>query len=286
MPDVCLHDTIHDDDPAVQRFLSAVERPLPDRVNPGAWQVARVLTIHLVEAVLAERASTQHTGPAARSVGQACAVRLCKAPDYQPLGPIQWGEGRTVSPWVETPQVAPLDEALGYSASGAVGSQALGCALAVFVRLRLQPACWAGTVGAGQPQAVWGWVQAAGHKRWSTPEALHALAQGTASAGGAARAGRCSLVSGADGVMVPSPDGWSADREDPMARSQSRGVGPLDSIARARQGHHPAAPASAGGGLGGYRGAQARLWWRPWPGHQHAPRWSGSVMAHGAYGAV
>jgi hypothetical protein len=56
---LCLHDTIHDDDPAVQRFLSAVEDAHSLTVLIlAAWQVARVLTIHLVEAVLAER--SQH----------------------------------------------------------------------------------------------------------------------------------------------------------------------------------------------------------------------------------
>jgi len=49
---LCLHDTIHDDDPAVQRLLSAVEdaHSLTAFIL-AAWQVARMLTIHLVEAV-------------------------------------------------------------------------------------------------------------------------------------------------------------------------------------------------------------------------------------------
>ena len=56
---LCLHDTIHDDDPAVQRLLSAVDDAHSlTALILAAWQVARVLTIHLVEAVLAER--SQH----------------------------------------------------------------------------------------------------------------------------------------------------------------------------------------------------------------------------------
>ena len=54
---LCLHDSIRHDDPAVQRLLSAVEdAPSLTALILAAWQVARVLTVHLVEAVLAERA--------------------------------------------------------------------------------------------------------------------------------------------------------------------------------------------------------------------------------------
>ena len=89
---LCLHDTIHDDDPAVQRFLSAVEDAHSLTVFIlAAWQVARVLTIHLNEAVCwLNGASTQHTGPAARSVGQACAVKALQSARLPASGPIQW----------------------------------------------------------------------------------------------------------------------------------------------------------------------------------------------------
>ena len=54
---LCLHDSIRHNDPAVQRLLSAVEdAPSLSAVILAAWRVARVLTVHLVEAVLAERA--------------------------------------------------------------------------------------------------------------------------------------------------------------------------------------------------------------------------------------
>jgi hypothetical protein len=51
-----LHDSVRHTDPAGQRLLSAVADTysLPELIL-AAWQVARVLTVHLVEAVLAER---------------------------------------------------------------------------------------------------------------------------------------------------------------------------------------------------------------------------------------
>ena len=54
---LCLHDSIRHDDPSVQRLLGAVEDAHSlTALILAAWQVARVLTVHLVEAVLAERA--------------------------------------------------------------------------------------------------------------------------------------------------------------------------------------------------------------------------------------
>jgi len=50
-----LHDSRRDDDPDVQRLLCAVaEARALTAFILAAWQVARALTVHLVEAVLAE----------------------------------------------------------------------------------------------------------------------------------------------------------------------------------------------------------------------------------------
>jgi hypothetical protein len=50
---LCLHDSIRHNDPAVQRLLSAVDDAHSlSALILAAWQVARVLTVHLVEAVL------------------------------------------------------------------------------------------------------------------------------------------------------------------------------------------------------------------------------------------
>jgi hypothetical protein len=73
---LCLHDSIRHNDPAVQRLLSAVEdaHSLPELIL-AAWQLARVLTVHLVEAVLAERARRPLSWPPVRHAGSRCGVR-------------------------------------------------------------------------------------------------------------------------------------------------------------------------------------------------------------------
>ena len=57
---LCLTDSIRDDDPSVQRLLRAMEdaRSLTALIL-ATWQVARVLAVRLVEAVLAEQ---EHIG--------------------------------------------------------------------------------------------------------------------------------------------------------------------------------------------------------------------------------
>jgi hypothetical protein len=209
---LCLHDSIRHNDPAVQRLLSAVEdaHSLPEFIL-AAWQVARVLTVHLVEAVLAERARHPTRWPRCPQCG-ACLRRkgFAKRQITSLCGPIQWRRRVGRCPHgCETPQVAPLDEALGVQphqrTSGEL--QSLGCALAVFVPFataaRLLGWSSGGTVS---PQAVWGWVQAAGQQAMETlQEHVHALAQGHLPEPEALAADRAAapLVVGADGVMVP-----------------------------------------------------------------------------------
>jgi len=54
---LCLSDSIRHEDPSLQPLLSAVESAHSrTELILAAWQVARVLAVHLVEAVLAERA--------------------------------------------------------------------------------------------------------------------------------------------------------------------------------------------------------------------------------------
>ena len=180
--------------------------------------------------------------------------------------------------------MASLDEALGIQphqrSSGEL--QALGCALAVFVPFAtaarlLGLVQWEHCQSTG---GVWGWVQAAGQQAMETLQKhLHALAQGDLPAPEALAAALAAapLVLGADGVLVLlRPTVVSRPRPVP-ARSRIS-AGPLEPASHAhRQGHHLAAPASAGGGLGGYRGAWPRLWLEAVrQGISTAPRWSGS----------
>ena len=209
---LCLHDSIRHNDPVVQRLLSAVEdaHALPALIL-AAWQVARVLTVHLVEAVLAERARHPTLWPRCPQCGAGLRSKgFAKRQITSLFGPIQWRRRVGRCPHgCETPQVAPLDEALGVQphqrTSGEL--QSLGCALAVFVPFapaaRLLSWYSAGTVS---PQAVWGWVQAAGQQAMETlQEHWHALAHGDLPQPEALAADLATapLVLGADGVMVP-----------------------------------------------------------------------------------
>src|SRR5438874_12664975 len=76
VPMLCLHDSIRDDDPSVQCLLRAMEdAPSLPALILATWQVARVLAVHLVEAVLAERARQPTAWPPARPVGPHCGAR-------------------------------------------------------------------------------------------------------------------------------------------------------------------------------------------------------------------
>ena len=72
---LCLNASIRHQGPSVQRLLQAVEeaRALTTLVL-AAWQVGRLLAVHLIEAVLAARAS-RPPGPPAPGVAWSCAAR-------------------------------------------------------------------------------------------------------------------------------------------------------------------------------------------------------------------
>ena len=171
---LCLHDSIRDDDPSVQRLLHAVEDASSLTVLIlAAWQVARLLTVRLVEAVLAERAHRPFAWPRCPVCGVSLRSKGFATRQITSLfGPIRWRRRVGRCPQgCAIPQVAPFDAALGVQpyqrSSGEL--QALGCAFAVFVPFataaRLLGWYLGSTVSA---RAVWGWVQAAGHRPWST----------------------------------------------------------------------------------------------------------------------
>ena len=214
---LCLNDSIRHHDPSVQRLLSTVEeaRSLTTLVL-AAWQVGRLLAVHLIEAVLAARARQ----PAAWPSWPRCGVALrskgfAKRQVMSLCGPIQWRrrvgrcpQGCTIL------QGAPLDDALGVQpyqrTSGEL--QALGCALAVFVPFATAARLlgWY-SGGVVSPRAVWCWVQAAGHQAMAHLQAdLATVAQGHEPTPEplAAEQAAMPLALGADGVMVPfRPDG-------------------------------------------------------------------------------
>jgi hypothetical protein len=207
-----LANSICHDDPSVQRLLRMMEdaRSLTTLIL-AAWQVARVLTVRLVEDVLPERARQPTAWPACPACGAAVRSKGMAARQMRSLvGPVRWQRrvGRC-SQGCPIPQVAPFDEMLGVQphqrTSGEL--QCLGCALAVFGPLataaRLLGWYCGGVVS---PRAVWCWVHAAGHHAMEhLQEALAAVARGHEPTPEplTAEAAALPLAVGADGVMGP-----------------------------------------------------------------------------------
>src|SRR5437867_2732070 len=169
---LCLHDSIRHDDPAVQRLLRAVEdAPSLTAVILAAWQVARVLTVHLVEAVLAERARCPSAWPRCPQCGVFLRSKgLATRQGTSLFGPIRWRRrGGRCPHGCAIPQVAPWDEALGVQppqrTSGEL--QPLGCAVAVFMPFATAARLlgWY-SGGSVSPQAGWGGCQRLVTERW------------------------------------------------------------------------------------------------------------------------
>jgi hypothetical protein len=209
---LCLHDSIRDDDPSVQRLRRAAEdaHSLPALIL-AAWQVARVLTVRLVEAILAERARRPRAWPRCPACGVALRSKGCATRQVTSLfGPIRWRRRVGRCPQgCANPQVAPFDEELGVQpsqrSSGAL--QSLGCAFAVFVPFATAARLLGWYVGSTvSARAVWCWVQAAGHQAMEHLQGdLAAVAQGHGPMPEPLTAEQAALplALGADGVMVP-----------------------------------------------------------------------------------
>ncbi len=209
---LCLHDSICDADPSVQHLLRAMEdAPSLAMLILATWQVARVLAVHLVEAVLAERARQPTAWPPCPMCGASLRSKGFAPRQITSLfGPIQWHRRVGRCPQGCTiPQVAPFDAALGgqphQRTSGEL--QSLGCALAVFVPFATAATLVGWLSGmAVSPRAVWVWVQAAGQQAMAQ---LYAQLQGVEQ--GALPSEEpledtltaAPLLIGADGVMVP-----------------------------------------------------------------------------------
>ena len=209
---LCLSDSIRLDDPSVQQLLSTIEEAQTlTQLILAVWPLARVLALHIVEYVLAERAQRPIDWPPCPRCGTSLRSKGFAQRQLTSLfGPLRWRRRVGRCPHgCDIPQVAPLDEALGVQPHQRTSRelQCLGCALAVFVPFataaRLLGWYCGGVVS---PRAVWCWVQAAGHQAMEhlqedlaadardhepTPEPL------------TAEQGALPLALGADGVMVP-----------------------------------------------------------------------------------
>jgi hypothetical protein len=109
---LCLNDSIRDDDPSLQRLLSAVEETHTlTALRLAVWPLARTLALHLVESVRAARAQDPTCWPPCPPWGtplrsQGFATRqvtsLC--------GPLRWRRRVGRCPQgCASPLVAPLD---------------------------------------------------------------------------------------------------------------------------------------------------------------------------------
>jgi len=211
-PMLCLSDSIRHDDPSVQQLLRTIEEAHTlTQLILAVWPLARVLALHIVEYVLAERAQRPVAWPPCPRCGTALRSKGFAQRQLTSLfGPLRWRRRVGRCPHgCAIPQVAPLDEALGVQphqrTSGEL--QFLGCALAVFVPFataaRLLGWYCGGVVS---PRAVWCWVQAAGHRAMEhLQEDLAAVARGHEPTPEPLTAEQVALplALGADGVMVP-----------------------------------------------------------------------------------
>src|SRR5262245_45411640 len=209
---LCLPDSICHDDPSVQRLLRMMDdaRSLTALIL-AAWQVARVLAVHLVEDVLAERARQPTAWPPCPACGAAVRSKGMAPRQMMSLvGPVQWQRRVGRCPQgCAIPQVAPLAHALGILPHQRTSEelQALGCALAVFVPFATAArflGWYCGSVV--RPRAVWCWVQTAGRQAMEHLQAdLDTVAQGDDPPPEPLTAAQAALplALGADGVMVP-----------------------------------------------------------------------------------
>lgn len=209
---LCLIDSIRYDDPALQRLLSAVEEAHTlTELLLAVWPLARILAVHIVESVLAERARRPTFWPRCPACGAWLESKgFVTRQGTSLFGPMGWRRrvGRCPQGCV-IGQVPPFDEELGLQphqrTSGEL--QLLGCALAVFAPFATAARLlrWY-SGGVVSPRAGWCWVQAAGHRAMDMLQAqLEAVAQGDLPPEEPLEAELTTapLGMGADGVRVP-----------------------------------------------------------------------------------
>lgn len=214
---LCLSDSIRYDDPAVQPLLSTIEKAQTlAQLILAVWPLARVLALHIIEHVLAERAQRPVAWPPCPCCGSALRSKGFAPRQLTSLfGPLRWRRRVGRCPHgCDIPQVAPFDEVLEVQPHQRTSGefQALGCALAVFVPFATA-ARLLGWYGGGvvSPRAVWNWVQAAGHQAVALlQDELAAVDTGHEPPSEPLPEAQVALplALGADGVMVPfRPEG-------------------------------------------------------------------------------
>lgn len=209
---LCLSDGICHADACVQQGRHAVEEAQTlTELLLAAWSLACLVALHVVEAVLAERARRPTSWP----LGPTCGKRrrskgFVKREVMSRLGLIQWQRRVGRCPQgCDIGHGAPLDAALGLQPHQRTSSalQYLGGALAVFVPFATaaRVLSWY-SASPVSPRAVWCWVQGAGTGAMATLQAqLDEVAKGEFPAPEPLEADlvEAPLALGADGVMVP-----------------------------------------------------------------------------------
>ena len=89
---LCLSDSIRHDDPCVQQLLRRIEEaPTLAQLILAVWPLARVLALHVVEYVLAERAQRPRAWPPCPSCGVPLRSKGFAQRQLMSLfGPIRW----------------------------------------------------------------------------------------------------------------------------------------------------------------------------------------------------
>ena len=89
---LCLSDSIRHDDPAGQQVLSTIEEAQTlTQLILAVWPFARVLALHIVEYVLAERAQRPRPWPPCPPCGTSLRSKGCaQRQRTSRFGPLRW----------------------------------------------------------------------------------------------------------------------------------------------------------------------------------------------------
>ncbi|MFQ5814058.1 MAG: hypothetical protein ACE5I2_12860 [Anaerolineae bacterium] len=225
---LCLNDSIRQDDPSLQHLLNALEQAQTlTELLLAAWPLARLLTIHVVEYVLAARALRPTFWPRCPACGALLESKGWGKRQVTSLfGPLRWRRRVGRCPQgCAIGQVAPFDEELGLQPHQRTSGELrwLGWAWAVFVPFATAARGLGWYRGqAVRPRSVGCWGQAAGRRAMGQLQApLAAVAPGALPSEEPLEAELAALplVLGADGVRGPfrpqggQPEGKTRWRE-------------------------------------------------------------------------
>ncbi len=208
----CLIDTIRETTPEWQTMFDELEKATTlSLLIIAAWQLARVLTVKIVEEMLTGRAQAKTEWEPCPQCGKRLQSKGFKPRQIKSfIGDIKWERrlGRCSNKCV-IGQIAPFDEELGIASNqkSDVGLQQAACLVAIFVPFETAAMLLKQLIGIDiSSQAIWEWVQSAGQRMMQGLEAeLKALAAGELPETEVMNAEIAvqTLLTGADGVMAP-----------------------------------------------------------------------------------